>query len=195
MHDVHDALRGQKTPPPGVRPGSLVDPGPQRSDRTVRRSSGKAPLLVVASLADPSADGVDAATLSFLTASALEARRKKEEEEEQQVDQPVPDSVEWVQLSGVDGKTHFWNRRSNETAWNPPEGIKVGLGRHEGLPGGVVLLAQGLACQYVRPSSFASRVKVPPPAQGGIQILGAAPSSSTCSVEICADNFCFPGSC
>ena len=82
MQDAHVALRGQKTPPPGVRPGSLVDPGPQRSDRTVRRSSGKDPLLVVASLADASADGVDAATLSFLTASALEARRKEEEEEE-----------------------------------------------------------------------------------------------------------------
>ena len=24
------------------------------------------------------------------------------------------------------GKTHYWNRRSNETVWNPqPEGIKV----------------------------------------------------------------------
>ena len=79
---AHVALRRQKTPPPGVRPGSLVDPGPQRSDRTVRRSSGKDPLLVVASLADASADGVDAATLSFLTASTLEARRKEEEEEE-----------------------------------------------------------------------------------------------------------------
>ena len=40
VHDAHDALRGQKTPPPGVRPGSPSDPGPQRSDRTVRRSSG-----------------------------------------------------------------------------------------------------------------------------------------------------------
>ena len=76
-------LRAQKSPPPGVRPGSLVDPGPQRSDRTVRRSSGKVPLLVVASLADASADGVDAATLSFLTASALEARRREEEEEKE----------------------------------------------------------------------------------------------------------------
>ena len=27
MHDAHDALRGQKTPPPGVRPGSLCGPG------------------------------------------------------------------------------------------------------------------------------------------------------------------------
>ena len=50
----------------------------------MRRSSGKDPLLVVASLADASTDGVDAATLSFLTASALEARRKEEEEEERQ---------------------------------------------------------------------------------------------------------------
>ena len=82
VQDAHVALRGQRTPPPGVRPGSLVDAGPQRSGRTVRRSSGKDPLLVVASLADASADGVDAATLSFLTASALEARRKEEEEEE-----------------------------------------------------------------------------------------------------------------
>ena len=126
VHEAHAALRGQKTPPPGVRPGSLLDPGPQRSDRTVRHSAGEVPLLVVASLADASADGVDAATLSFLTASALEARRKEEEERrKQEVDQPVPDSVEWVELSGVDGKTHFWNRRSNETTWDPPEGIKV----------------------------------------------------------------------
>ena len=67
---------------------------------------------------------MDSSALHFLTAQALEAKRK-EKEEEQQVDQPVPDSVEWVELRGVDGKTHFWNRRSNETAWNPPEGIKV----------------------------------------------------------------------
>ena len=59
VQDAHVALRGQKTPPPGARPGRLVDPGPQRSDRTVRRSSGKDPLLVVASLADASPDGVD----------------------------------------------------------------------------------------------------------------------------------------
>ena len=46
---------------------------------------GQDPLLVVASLADASADGVDAAFLSFLTASALEARRKEEEEEVRKV--------------------------------------------------------------------------------------------------------------
>ena len=57
VHDVHDALRGQKTPPPGVRPGSLCDPGPQRSDRTVRRSSGELPLLAAPMLADTAAEG------------------------------------------------------------------------------------------------------------------------------------------
>ena len=93
---ARDGLRAQKSPPPGVRPGSLVDPGPQRSDRTVRRSSGKDPLLVVASLADASADGVDAATLSFLTASALEARRKEEEERRKQEEQEFLNSLSAV---------------------------------------------------------------------------------------------------
>ena len=38
---TRDGLRAQKSPPPGVRPGSLLDSGPQRSDRTVRHSAGK----------------------------------------------------------------------------------------------------------------------------------------------------------
>ena len=33
-------------------------------------------------------------------------------------------SDEWVQKH-EGGKTHYWNRRSNETFWNLPEGIKV----------------------------------------------------------------------
>ena len=37
---THDALRGQNTPPPGERPGILAEPGPQRSDRSLRRSAG-----------------------------------------------------------------------------------------------------------------------------------------------------------
>ena len=36
----HVGLRAQKTPPPGARPGILAEPGPQRSDRTVRRPAG-----------------------------------------------------------------------------------------------------------------------------------------------------------
>ena len=31
---------------------------------------------------------------------------------------------EWVKIY-EGGKTHYWNRRSNETFWNPPEGIQV----------------------------------------------------------------------
>ena len=81
---THAGLRAQKTPPPRERPGLPPEPGPQSSGRTVRRSSGKAPLLVVASLAGAAADGVDAAALSFFTARALEARRKEEEEKEKE---------------------------------------------------------------------------------------------------------------
>ena len=77
---AHDAPRGPKTPPPGVRP--LAEPRPQRSDRTVRRSSGDSlPILALPSLAGSAGEAVDSSTLRFLTASALEAKRKLEEEE------------------------------------------------------------------------------------------------------------------
>ena len=76
VHDAHDALRGQKPPLPGVRPGSLSDPGPQRSDRTVRRSSGEVPLLAVPVLAG--GDGVD----GFLVRRAVEDRKREEEKKE-----------------------------------------------------------------------------------------------------------------
>ena len=33
-------------------------------------------------------------------------------------------SDEWVKIY-EGGKTHYWNRRSNETFWNSPEGIQV----------------------------------------------------------------------
>ena len=79
VHDAHDALRGQKTPPPGVRPGSLCDPGPQRSDRTVRRSSGDSlPTLALPVLAGSAGEVVDS-SLRSLTASALKARREEKE--------------------------------------------------------------------------------------------------------------------
>ena len=65
---------------PGVRPGSLLDPRPQRSDRTVRRSAGEAPLLVVASLAG--GDEVDATTVSFLLREHLKLQKKEKEEKE-----------------------------------------------------------------------------------------------------------------
>ena len=79
---THDGLRAQKSPPPGVRPGCLSDPGPQRSDRTVRHSAGEAPSLLLPSLADAAADVVDHSSLAFLLKASLSQRRKEEEEEE-----------------------------------------------------------------------------------------------------------------
>ena len=39
---------------------------------------------------------------------------------------PVPDTIEWVQLSdGNTGKTYFWNRRTHVSSWLAPEGMKV----------------------------------------------------------------------
>ena len=79
---THDGLRAQKTPPPGERPGCLPDPGPQRSDRTVRHSAGEAPSLLPPLLADAAADVVDHSSLAFLLRASLRQRRKEEEEEE-----------------------------------------------------------------------------------------------------------------
>ena len=47
---------------------------------------------------------------------------------EQIVDTPVhlPESVEWVQLRDeATSRTYFWNRRTRETNWKPPPGIRV----------------------------------------------------------------------
>ena len=79
-HEKHVGLRAQKPPLPGVRPGSLLDPGPQRSDRTVRHSAGEVPLLVVASLAG--GDKMDATTVAFLLREQLELLKKEKEEKE-----------------------------------------------------------------------------------------------------------------
>ena len=84
VHDAHDAPREPKTPPPGVRPGSLAEPAPQRSDRSLRGSSGETPLLGVPSLADPSAEASDGRTLRFLLTKAL-ALKKEEDEERRKV--------------------------------------------------------------------------------------------------------------
>ena len=83
VNATHDAVRGLKTPPPGVRPGSLSDPGPQRSDRTLRRSAGAGlPTLALPSLAGSAAEEVDSFSLRFLVAAALAARREEEAKKE-----------------------------------------------------------------------------------------------------------------
>ena len=80
---THDGLRARMAPPLGVRPGSLAEPGPQRSDRSLRRSSGQTPLLGVPSLADAPPEAIDGRTLRYLLKANL-ARKKYEEEEEEE---------------------------------------------------------------------------------------------------------------
>ena len=76
--ETHNAPRGLKTPPPGMRPEQLPEaPGPQRCDRTVRGTSVGAPVLAVQSLRG--FDGVDDTAAKFLLRQAL--KKKKEEEE------------------------------------------------------------------------------------------------------------------
>ena len=58
----------------------LSDPGPQRSDRIVRYSARKSPLLVVPALRGDV--GVDGTTLRFLLGQNLSLKKKQEEEEE-----------------------------------------------------------------------------------------------------------------
>ena len=70
--------RALKTPPPGERPGILAEPGPQRSDRSLRRSAGDShPTLGLPVLAEVSGDAVDASTSRFLTAAARLARGRE----------------------------------------------------------------------------------------------------------------------
>ena len=73
---THGGLRAQTAPPPGMRPGILPEPGPQRSDRCLRRSARNTPLLAMPSLAG--GDGADDTAVAFLV--RREEKRKEEEE-------------------------------------------------------------------------------------------------------------------
>ena len=58
-------------------------------------------------------------------------------------------SDEWVQFSWR-GKPFYWNRRSHETFWSPPEGVKVvWVGEQTAAGEGRLVLAQGNVCQYL----------------------------------------------
>ena len=96
-HASHGGLRAQTALPPGARPGILAEPGPQRSDRTVRHSAGEAPLLVVASLAG--GDDVDVTTAKFLLRSAIrELEEERNLEERSKADrhlQAMTELVRW----------------------------------------------------------------------------------------------------
>ena len=80
---THDGLRAQTAPPPGMRPGILPEPGPQRSDRCLRRSAGDTPLLAVPSLAG--GDGADDAAVAFLVRQTLLEREEEKRKEEEEV--------------------------------------------------------------------------------------------------------------
>ena len=84
-HEAYDGLRAQKAPPPGVRPGSLAEPAPHRSDRCLRRSSEETPLLGVPCLADATAEAIDGRTLRFLLQKNLAQQKEEEEKERRKV--------------------------------------------------------------------------------------------------------------
>ena len=82
-HETHSALRGPKQPPPGERPGILLEPLPQRSDRSRRHFSGDThPTPGLPVLAGAAGEVVDSSALAFLTRAALEERRKEEKKVE-----------------------------------------------------------------------------------------------------------------
>ena len=95
-HEQHDGLRAQKPPLPGVRPGSLLDPGPQRSDRTVRHSAVDTPLQVLPALRGD--DGVDGTTLRFLLEQNLSLKKKQEEKEKEKEKEMKEKKVQQVKL-------------------------------------------------------------------------------------------------
>ena len=69
----------------GTRPGILADPGPQRSESTVRHSAGAdLPTLALPSLAGSVAEAVDTCALTFLLGQNLERQKKKDEEEKKE---------------------------------------------------------------------------------------------------------------
>ena len=80
-HATHYGPRAQETPPPGARPGILAEPGPQRSDRSRRHSSGdNLPTLALPALAGSAGEVIHDSTLAFLTRAVLEEKRKAEVE-------------------------------------------------------------------------------------------------------------------
>ena len=78
---TNDGLRAQNTAPPGTRPGVLQDPGPPLAAVTVGYVAAWAPSLVVAPVA--AHDGLDDATVQFLSAQTLLAKQQEDEEARQ----------------------------------------------------------------------------------------------------------------
>ena len=82
-HGSYASLRAQMAPPPGERLGCLFDPGPQRSDRSLRRFAGDGtPDLALPSLPRSAWEAVDGPALAFLTSRALATQVGEEEADE-----------------------------------------------------------------------------------------------------------------
>ena len=126
----HDALRGQKRPPLGMRPGVLLDPAPQWGADTVGYVAAPVPHLALPVLAG--GDGLDGAALDFLVRQAVLAQRMEEEaavvqrKEEEAARrrkvglQAAREAKEWVELVDEDGKTYCWNSRLQATSLTRP---------------------------------------------------------------------------
>ena len=126
MNVTHIAPRSQNTPHLGARPGIRAEPGPQRSDRSLRRSSGN--TLGAPSLADASAEAIDGRTLRFLLKKSL-ARKKEEDEERRKVEEKeklkaVKEEEEhpdgWLQAFDSDRDLYHWHRRTRRAKRSPP---------------------------------------------------------------------------
>ena len=86
--EPYDALRGQKRPPPGMRPGVLVDPALQLGcERAGCPRSLVPPLELPRLAADVS---LDSAALAFLVSASLEQQVEMvvEQEEEEEEEEP-----------------------------------------------------------------------------------------------------------
>ena len=109
----YSGLRAPNTPPPRERPGCLVDPGPQRSDRTVRRSAG---------------DSLPTPGLPVLAGASGEKLAEKEKEKAEKELQQARRLRKAMREAGFphcpwlpsDDGTHWHNTETNETRPYPP---------------------------------------------------------------------------
>ena len=84
------------------------------------------------SRSEPAAHSSSSALGAYGVVSSLQVVKK----EEHQVS-PMPDSIEWVELCDANGRTNFWNRRSQATGWKTPPGVQTVWVGERGEEGGI----------------------------------------------------------
>ena len=98
---TYDDPRAQNTPPPGLRPGVLQDPGPPWVKAvTVGYVAAAPPSLVVSLVAEH--DHVDQATVQFLLQQSLLAHAEEEEKAREEAE--VKELEEKVAKAGGEGR-------------------------------------------------------------------------------------------